>query len=139
MCRNSTGSTLNTILMLVGDFSMMLTGEWDDEDDFGRNDLDARGLMGESILLLLPLVRGWVVLSMSMASLVAVPSMCREFDRLELVSLSRVLFLSKVASSTSASAEDVFLFRRRREPSIGSSGAINWLKTECESGLIAPR
>ena len=33
--------------------------------------------------------------------------------------------------------EDVFLFRNKREPSIGSSGAINSLKTECEFGLIA--
>jgi hypothetical protein len=113
--------------MLVVDFSIMLAGKWLEDEDFGRSDLDARGLIGE---WLWPLVRGRIVLSISMALLVAVSSMCRACNWLELASLSRFLFLSKVASSTSASADDVFLFRRKRDPSIGSSGAINWLNTE---------
>lgn len=79
ICRNSTGSTLNTILMDVGDLSMMLAGEWD-EEDFGRSDLDVRGLMGESIFLLLPFVWGRLALSMSMVFLAPAPSICRAFD-----------------------------------------------------------
>lgn len=65
--------------MVVVDFSMILAGEWDGEN-FGRSDLDVRGLMGESIRLLLPLVRGWIALSMSIASLAAVSSICKAFD-----------------------------------------------------------
>lgn len=39
---------------------------------------------------------------------------------------------------SSASAEEVFRFRRMREPSMGSSSRTRWLKTECESGSLAP-
>jgi hypothetical protein len=60
--------------MDVGDLSMMLAGEWD-EEDFGRSDLDVRGLMGESIFLLLPFVRGRLALSMSMVFL----ALCHQY------------------------------------------------------------
>lgn len=52
--------------------------------------------------------------------------------------LSRPLLRTGDVDSTSTS-DDGLRFLSRRDPSIGSSGAMSWLKTEWESGLIVPR
>jgi len=129
--------------MLAADLSTILANDLVDDDDFGRNDLDARGLMGGSIFLLLPFVKGDLGFSSAWSISIFSPSSAiwlsawSAFDWLGPLSLCRVGLL-RVATSSISSWVDGFLLRSRREPSIGSSVTINWLKTEWESGLIAP-
>src|SRR3569833_397079 len=102
------GSTFIWMVMLVRVlFTTVASGAL---ATFGLNDLADWGLVESSAAL--------------------APSMLR----------SSAVFLRRFRSDimfSSASADDVFLFRSTREPSMGSSSRTSWLKTECESGLIA--
>lgn len=123
---SSTGSTRNLILMEVADFSITEASKWLG-DDFGRSDLDTRGLVGASDFLSWPFVSGTVrsisILSLAIAIWGAAP------ESLEVLSFSLFLLLTG-DFGTSRSKEEVFRFRSSRDPSIGSSGAISWLNTE---------
>ena len=46
--------------------------------------------------------------------------------------------LRRAMMLSSPSIEDVLRFLSTRGPSIGSSSRASWLKTECESGFVAP-
>jgi len=133
MLCSSTESIRNFILKVVADFAKVLTRTCLGTG-LGLSDLDARGLAGKSGLLSWPLVSGCSIESISISSLGIGSS---GSDATE-TALSRPLLRAGDVASTSAS-DDGFRFRSRRDPSIGSSGAMSWLKTEWESGLIVPR
>lgn len=101
----------------------------------GRSDRDGREIAGSAALIssLNPSAGAALWLSIFSA---ASASVIIAFEDPSEVRLRR-LPMDDITPS-SASTDEVLRFRSNLDPSIGSSSTIKLLKTECESGLIAP-